>query len=954
MPIVAIGASAGGLDALQKFLGSMPVDSGVAFVVVTHVSPDRESMLPVLLSAVTRMRVGESHDGLRLEPDSVVVARDSLLDIAGGVLRHVDKDDRQQARLHPIDHFFRSLATDRKEHAICVVLSGSGNDGTLGLKAVKSAGGMVMVQDPNSAAYTGMPDSALATGLADYVLAPEKLPAALVDYCSGPFLKLAGRAEVPTLPEDTIHAILVRLRAHSGQDFTSYKKSTISRRVERRMNVHRIDKPGEYLRYLRENPHEMDLLLQELLISVTSFFRDREAWDALASKAIPELLASRNEDATIRVWVPGCATGEEAYSVVILLHELIRLTERLHEIQVFATDLDAQAIDTARSGLYPEGIAADVGPERLARYFTKEDSSYRVHKGIRDMIVFAEQNVISDPPFTRLDLIVCRNLLIYLNVSAQQRVLPAFHYSLRSGGLLFLGSSETLGEAGPLFETIDSKHKIYSRATRPGGSHPLLAMAARPHRTPAAAGQESEPEHIGQHLSRSIERLLLDRFAPCSIVIDDRDTVIYLHGRSGLYLEPEQGQPRNNILEMAREGLRTALMMILREARERKDEAVLRNARVRTNGTTIAVDLTARPLTVPPSLRGLLLLTIRMAGEEREATVETGEKTPAPIERPLELERELQYTRESLQTTIEELETSNEELKSSNEELQSTNEELHSANEELETSGEEMQSLNEELNTVNAELQAKVNALGRTNDDMHNLLNSMQVATIFLDNELRVKRYTERARDVVRLIESDIGRPLADLTSSLEYDELIADCRRVLATLASREVEVQDAQGRWHLVRLMPYRTADNVIDGLVITIVDINRSKQAELQAQASSQLFEGIVQTVREPLAVLDADLRVVQANDAFYNTFATQTKQTEGVLVYELGNRQWNIPELRTLLEKVLPERAMLTDFRVEHEFPRIGRCAFLLNARRLSRGAGMPDLILLAFEDVTGRS
>lgn len=957
VPIVAIGASAGGLEALQALFAHVPADCGMAFVVVTHMRPRRESLLPELIAGVAKLPVVSVDEPIQVRANTIIVAKDSLLTITHGQLRAIKGDETPESTYHPIDFFFRALAADQHEHAIGVVLSGSGNDGTLGLKAIKAAGGMVMVQKPETAKYASMPDSAIATRLVDYILPPEEMATALAEYCRGAYLKLSRRVDRPTIPGDAIHAILVRLRAHTGQDFTCYKKSTMSRRIERRMNVHQIDEPQAYIGFLRDNPHELEILKQELLISVTSFFRDREAFESLAENGIARLLTDRPDGQTLRVWVPGCATGEEAYSVAILLEEQLRKLGRMHDVHVFATDLDEPAIEVARAGMYPEGIAADVSPERLAQYFSREDGAYRIHKSVRDRIVFATQNVISDPPFTRMDLIVCRNLLIYLDAAAQQRVLSGFHYALSPGGLLFLGSSESLGDADQLFEPLDNKHKILRRRETPAHIYPTFALPARATRTGEPVVGEPAATPTGLQIGRSIERLLLDQFAPCSLVVDDHGTAIYIHGRSGQFFQPEQGQPRNNVLTMAREGLASPLAAAIREAKRQQREVVHSGLMIRTNGHHIQADLTVRPLTTPSSLRGLLLVTLQpasaaVAPAQPEAVREPAGASPADASSHVELERELQHTRETLQTTIEELETSNEELKSSNEELQSINEELQSTNEELETSKEEMQSLNEELNTVNSELQSKVTALARSNDDMNNLLNSMQIAAVFLDSDMRVKRYTDQARDVVRLISSDIGRPLSDLTSKLDYANLSEDCGRVLATLAPKEMEVQDTEGRWYLVRLMPYRTSDNVIDGIVMTMVDIDRAKRAEREA-AANKYFRGIFNTVRGPLLVLDTHLRVVSANGAFYHIFRSQPSDTVGSLVYELGNRQWDIPDLRRLLEEILPAKAAMNDYRVEHEFPRLGRRVFILNARRIQQDPHEPDLILLAFEDVTER-
>ena len=851
MPIVAIGSSAGGLEALQEFFAAMPPDTGMAFVVVTHVRPGRESIMPELLSAVTSMEVIHAEDRTDLKPNRVVVARDSLLSVSKRVLRPVKSDNEPEATYHPVDHFFRSLAADQHEHAIGIILSGSGNDGSLGLKAIKAAGGMIMAQAPDNAKYSSMPEQAIATHLVDYVLPSRDLPKALVDYSKGPFLSLASRSDALALPESAIQAILLRLRAHSGQDFTSYKKSTMARRIQRRMNVHQIQEPQAYLALLRENPHEIDALMEELLISVTSFFRDPATWKALAEEAIAPLIRERVDGQPLRVWVAGCATGEEAYSAAIVLHEQVRLAERTHRIQIFATDLDERAIDIARAGLYPQSIAADVSPERLKTFFASEDGAYRIIKSVRDNIVFATQNIISDPPFTRVDLIICRNVLIYLDGDAQQHVLPNFHYALQPGGILFLGSAESVGDASDLFEVLNAKYKILRRKEVSKGPQPVLPGATY-RRTLTEGGNVSERTPRAQvQFSRRVEQLLLERFVPCSILVDERGTVLHVQGRSGLYLEPEQGAPRNNVLEMAREGLGPTLAAALRQIRQEQQAIARSGVRVRTNGGFSLVDVTVTPVKEPESLRGLILITLQSTTPAPTGEAPASQLTG--VADNLEIERELQRTRENLQTTIEELETSNEELKSSNEELQSTNEELQSTNEELETSKEEMQSLNEELNTVNSELQAKVEALARINDDMSNLLNSMQVATIFLDTELRVKRYTEQARDVVRLIGSDIGRPLSDLTSNLRYDSLIDDCRKVLSNLIPIEKEVQATGRHWYQVRLIPYRTADNTIEGLVMIIVDVDRAKQVEetlRKALANTQGQRDVLATLLERL--------------------------------------------------------------------------------------------------------
>ena len=860
-PVVGIGASAGGLEALEELLRHMPPESGMAFVVITHQHPGHTSLLPELLGKVTPLKVVQVAEGMKVEPDHVYVsAPGGSLEIHGGTLRRIEAGNHEAPHL-PIDHFLRSLAADQKDRAICIILSGTGTDGTLGLREVKGEWGMAMVQQVESAKYGGMPGSAIATGLADYVLAPAEMPGQLVAYARGPFLSTArGEEDAADLPQP-MHKVFGLLRSRTGHDFSSYKSSTIRRRIERRISLHQLKGVPQYVRYLEENPHEIDLLFKELLISVTNFFRDPEAFAVLASPVLPELLKSRPDNHAFRIWVPGCATGEEVYSLAILMRECLEPEKRHRDVQIFGTDLDHEAIEVARHGRYPAGISADVTPERLQRHFVADDGSYRIGKEIREMAVFAVQNVIKDPPFTKLDLISCRNLLIYLNADLQRRLLPVFHYALRPGGLLFLGSSETIGGFTDLFEVVDKKWKIFRRKESALAPHPLMdfpaqaAAAAGGGRVPAAARPPRE-----SNIAAIVDRLLLARFAPSSVVVSERGEVIYIHGRTGDFLEPAAGQPRLNILDMAREGLQLELASALRQASAGSGEVTREDLRIKTRGDVIHLDLSVARIPEPEGLRGLLLVTFRPrpapAGEPKPQGRAGSRPEAGRIE---ELERELQCTKESLQITIEELETANEELNSANEELQSTNEEFQSTNEEMETSKEELQSLNEELTTVNAELQSKVEDLSRSNDDMQNLLNSTEVATLFLDRKLHIKRYTEPARELVKLIPTDIGRPLGDLVSSLTYDRLVPDCREVLRTLAVRIAEVRSRDGHWYLMRIMPYRTAENVIDGVVVTFLDINPIKSAQKSLRRMSKVFlEG-----PEPMMILDLAGRILDLN-------------------------------------------------------------------------------------------
>lgn len=944
--IIGLGASAGGLEALEEFFSHTPPNTGMAFLVVTHQHPGHVSLLPELLGKHTRMPVREARNGQRIEPNCVYVSSPNRrLALFNGTLQLTEFKEHDGLKL-PIDFFLRSLAEDQRERAIGIILSGTGTDGTLGLKAIKGAGGMTMVQEPESAKYSGMPASAVTTGMIDYVLRPEQMPERLAAYSQGPYLLPAEPAHPAesTLPE-AMQKILLLLRSRNGHDLLAYKPTTIRRRIERRMNIHQIKNPEEYARFLEQNPHELDLLFKELFIGVTSFFRDPEAFAALSREALPALLQGKPDDAAVRVWVPGCSTGEEAYSLAMVLRESLDKLKKRLAVQIFATDLDVEAIEIARSGLYPDGIAMDVPPAQLARHFVREEGSYRIKKGIRELVVFAPHNVLKDPLFTKLDVIACRNLLIYLKPEVQKRLLALFHYALRPNGLLFLGPSESVGEFSHAFAAVDKKWKIFARKQTSLALQPLADFRALPatadaHALPAAAPL---PAHEPQGAAM-LEKMLVQRFVPASVIINARGDISYIHGRTGDYLEPAAGQPRLNVLEMAREGLRPELAAAIRRAVTSDEEVIQQTAKVKSNGGFKAVSLTITRLNEPEPVRGLLLVTFRPASASRPPAKMKRAPLKTRAGRMEELEQELQFTRESLQSTVEE-------LQSSNEELQSTNEELQSTNEELETSKEEMQSLNEELQTVNAQLQSKVDALSETSDDMQNLLNSTAIATIFLDQHLKIKQFTEQARTVINLIPSDAGRPIGDLVSNLNYDQLAGDAAEVLKTLNYKEREVKTKQGGWRLVRILPYRTRENVIDGLVLAFIDINRLKEAELAAQKAKLFAENIVATVREPMVVLDTGMRVVMASQSFYHFFRVTRAEVEGRPLYELGNGQWNIPRLRQLLEKILPRNNSFDGFKVAHVFPRVGRRALLLNARRLKEKGSENGMILLAMEAAT---
>ena len=720
------------------------------------------------------------------------------------------------------------------------------------------------------------------------------------------------------------------------------------------MVAHNIRDTDEYARYLRENPAEVQVLFKELLINVTSFFRDTEAFAALKREVLTRMFEDKPDDYIFRVWVPGCSSGEEAYTLAILFREYLEEINRDFKFQIYATDIDDDAIATARAGMYPENISIDVSSGRLRRFFAKEENGYRIKKEIREMVIFAIQNVITDPPFTKMDLISCRNLLIYLDTGPQERIIPAFHYSLRPGGVLFLSPSEGIGNFTDLFAPVDKKWRIFTTKPSSASGRALVAQrfawtGERPEREPNEAPATMNKTNFAE----LTKRVLLQSYAPPSVITDESGNIVYVHGETGKYLQPAQGLTSTNVVDMAREGLQLDLRTAILTATLQKKPVIVKDLPVRTNGGIHGVDLTVRPLADPEATRELLLISFQDAGPlPREKS--TRAKHPAAqgvTKRVEELEQELAFTKENLQATIEEMQAANEELKSTNEELQSTNEELQSTNEELETSKEEMQSVNEEIVTVNSELQAKIEQLTEVQNDMKNLLENVNVGTIFLDDRLSIKRFTREAVKVFRLAPSDMGRPLADIRSTIPGEDLVADARGVLDSLIPREKTVRTTGNEWYNVRIMPYRTYENVIDGVVLTFSDVTALKAVEAEVRIARDYVQSIVDTVREPLLVLNGRFEVVSASRAFYQEFQVTPEETLGLALYDLGNNQWDIPGLHELLEDVLPNKTSFENFEVVHDFPGIGKRKMLLNARLIPEETGSTQLILLAIEDIT---
>ena len=830
--IVGLGASAGGLEAFEKFFRNTPSDSGMAFILVPHLDPTHVSLMPELIQKSSKMDVVQVKDGIAVKPNAVyIVPPNHDLAILNGTLQLFAPQKITGPRM-PIDYFFRSLAEDRGEKAICIILSGMGTDGTLGLRAIKGELGMAMVQSVDSAKYNSMPRSAIETELVDYILPPEKMPEQLIAYAQHATQKKVAPKlmDVEGKLPDALQKIFILLRTHTGHDFSAYKKNTICRRIERRMNVHQIDKISFYVRYLQENVGEVETLFKELLIGVTNFFRDDEAFETLKKKALSQLLEGKPKDYVIRAWVPGCSSGEEAYSIAIMLRECTEQLKQHMGIQIFATDIDNNAIETARAGIYPASISADVSPDRLNRFFISEDNIYRIKKDIREMLVFAPQDIIKDPPFTKLDMVCCRNLLIYLDSELQKRILPLFHYSLKQDGILFLGSSETIGGFTDLFSPVDKKWKIFRRKKGVSTAHVVVEFPVTAPMDRIDEAEEVKPAEVS--VTQLAEKTLMEFYAPPSVIINEKGDILYIHGRTGKYLEPAQGEARWNIYDMAREGLKLELPTGIRKAFTQKREVIYKELQVNYNGGTQTVNLTVRPVGKPEFVPGLLMVVFEEVSPPRQEEPPRKKRTSKKKgdERIEALGKELQYTKENLKTTIEELETSNEELKSTNEELQSTNEELQSTNEELETSKEEQQSLNEELTTVNSELQGKIDDLSTANNDMKNLIDSINVPVIFLDNDLCIKRFTSPVTKIINLIPSDIGRPLNDIVTKIKQGDLIEHSKSVLRDLMSRSKEVQIEDGIWYTLRTMPYRTTDNVIDGVVVTFTDLSKENERRL----------------------------------------------------------------------------------------------------------------------------
>ncbi len=960
-PVVGIGASAGGLEAMTQLLKHLPARTGMAFVLVQHLDPKHESALTTLLARLTEMPVNEARNNLRLRPDNIyVIPPNKSMGVSGRRLKLSPRNDTETHLL--IDEFFRTLAEEEGNRAIGVILSGNGSDGTQGLLAIKTAGGITFAQEEKSAKYPAMPGSAITAGCVDFVLPPERIARELARLAGHPYVTPGGVEEQPPegqppAKEKAFESILQILRQRMAVDFTHYKHATLQRRIQRRMVLHKTESLKAYADYLRANATEVAELFSDILIHVTGFFRDPAVFLALKKKLFPRMVKSKPADEPIRIWVPGCSTGEEVFSIAIVLMEFMADRNLHHTAQIFGTDIHERALEKARAGWYPETIKTDVSDERLRRFFVRVDGGYRINKAIREMCIFARQNVVADPPFSNLDLISCRNLLIYLGQGLQRKAIPLFHYALKPNGFLMLGASETIGGFSDLFALQDNKAKIYAKKTtqvRPpvsfGHPGPDPGVAATPPTPPLPIGAGLA------EVQRQADRILLTQYGPAGVVINSHLDVLQFRGQTGSFLEHPHGDASLNVLKMAREGL----MLDLRTA---INKAFKQNARVRQSGVHVRqneswqeVTIEIVPYTVPPSAEKFYLVLFQTLPSTE---VWPGKKLPrhsvpgrksSDSNEMTRLREELAATRESLQGVIEEQEGTNEELRSANEEILSSNEELQSTNEELETAKEELQSTNEELTTLNDELESRNTELEHVNNDLHNVLGSANIPIIILGPDLRIRRFTAVAEKLFNLIPTDTGRPITDINLPLNISNLSNLVLEVIENLTPREIEVKDRRDHWWSVRVRPYKTTDNKIEGAIIALVDIDLIKISAQQINQGRAFAEAVINTVPRPVLVLDKDLNVQAANQSFYRAFHVVSEETLNRRVYQLGQGQWDIPKLRMLLEEILPQNSNFQDFEVEHDFPHIGRKKMKLDARRLAIKGEKQHLIVLTISDV----
>ena len=961
-PVVGIGASAGGLEAFTELLQKLPADTGMAFVLVQHLDPTHESQLTNLLARATALPVRQVQNNMSLAPNQVyVIPPNSQMTTKGGVLKLVEGRRTGEAH-HSVDHFLESLALDRGLQAIGVILSGSASDGTLGLEAIKNEGGITFAQD-DSAKYDSMPRSAIASGCVDYVLPPASIAEELGRIARLPQLLPQATQAAEELSKDAkdYKRILQLLRARTGADFNLYKPASIRRRINRRMVLNKTPRLSSYLKALRDHPGEVDALYQDVLINVTGFFRDSDAFEMLKQKAFPNILKDRRPDQPVRMWVLGCSTGQEAYSLAMAFLEFTAQSGLQIPLQVFGTDLNGTLLDKARAGLYSKSQVQELAPERLRRFFIQEDGGFRVCKPLRELCLFARHDVQSDPPFSRMDLLSCRNVMIYLEPVLQKRLLPIFHYSLQPEGYLLLGSSESIVGFTDLFSTEDKVHRLYSRKPASNRSRvrlqpkhgPIGRMTAPSANRPSVLGMAGEAD-----AQNEADRVLLAKFAPAGVLVNEDMEILQFRGHTGPYLEPPVGRANYNLLKMVREGLLAPVQATIQKAKRGAETTRMEGVEFRYENQTRRVNLEIIPLKNSRERCFLLLFEPAPMGGSAHHKTEAPEAPPAlppdlaeALRENARLRSELAAAREYLQSVSEQYEATNEELQAANEETQSSNEELQTINEELESTKEEMQSTNEELTTVNEEMGNRNVELHRVNGDLSNVLIGVQMCIVVLGGDLCIRRFTPLAEKILNLLPTDVGRPILNIRSQFNLPDLEAVLHDVINAVRPYEREVQDKDGRWYSLRILPYKTLDQKIDGAVLLLVDVDALKRSEQLVKTALDYAEAVIETVREPMLVLDANFRIERGNRSFYRVFRVSPAETQGHLLHELGGGAWNIPDLRALLREVLTKNSVFNDFAVERDFERIGHRTILLNGRSIANHGGPPQRMLLAFDDVT---
>jgi two-component system, chemotaxis family, CheB/CheR fusion protein len=964
-PIVGIAASAGGLEAFTDLLSHLPPNTGMAFVLVQHLSPDHESLLCQILSRITALPVHEAQDGMGVEPDRVyVIPPNTQMTLSDGML-HLAPRQRTQGRYMPGDVFFKSLAAECKNKAIAVVLSGTDGDGAQGLKTVKVAGGVTFAQCDASAKFDSMPSTAVATGYVDFVLPPQAIAAELVNLSQNPFVIGSQQVEVaiktPDSENDALSTIFALLRTTTGVDFTYYKPTTLNRRLQRRMLLYKLESLDDYVQYLQAHPDEVQGLYEEILIHVTSFFRDPEVFEQLKEQVFPVISREKASNEPIRIWVAGCSTGEEVYSIAICLLEFFKNRATVPPIQIFATDISEAAIARARSGLFLENQMEGVSQERRDRFFVPvPGGGYQIISTVRELCVFARHNLGGDPPFSNLDLISCRNVLIYLSDILQERILSLFHYSLNLTGFLLLGPSESVKASSDFFTVVDETSKFFTRKVNL--NRPLFSFATNIYPTIAIEARQKIIQNITVNfdLAREVDQLISNRYAPLSVVVDDQMNILQVRGDTDPYLKLPSGTTDLNLLQMTREGLATALRTAIYEAQNQMIS--VRQERIQIEDErSLILNLEVTPFQSANTNALCFLVVFEATPTANQSNLLVSENL-----QPADLESEIVQLRQALaaatqkelsvqanlQAVIQEHNYLNQNLRVANEEILSSNEELQSTNEELQTAKEELQATNEELNTTNEELRNRNLQQKHDNSDLNNFIGSISIPIVMLTNDLRIRRFTPTARGLFNFIATDVGRPFSDLRAEFDVRYLEPMILEVLETLNAKEQDIQTHSGHWYTLYIRPYRTTDNQIDGVTMVFLDIDTLKRNAAVLEATRNYAETIVETVQTPLIVLDADLRINTANRSFHELFQTSSLASLQCSLFELGNRQFDLPQLRSLLGEVLLHDQPIQNVEIAHHFDQIGDKTLLFSACKLQQES-RTDLILLVIEDITER-